>query len=67
MQISYKKLFKLLIDLDMKKSELAEKAGVNRGTLSNMAKGHTVTDRTMTKICSALHCSPDDIMEFVPA
>lgn len=66
MAASYKKLFKLLIDRDMKKKELAEKAGVSIATITKMGKdGAVVSSDVLVKICTALDCTMDDIMEIV--
>ena len=66
MAASYKKLFKLLIDRDMKKKELAEKAGISIATITKMGKdGAVVSSDILVKICSALDCTMDDIMEIV--
>ena len=67
MAVSYKKLWKLLIDRDMKKKELAEKADVSTFTLAKMNKGENVTTDVLVKICKALDCNLDDIMELVDA
>ncbi len=64
MAISYKKLWKLLIDKDIKKKDLVEKAGISGYTLNKLNKGETVTSETLMKICVALGCSFDDIMEI---
>ena len=64
MSISYKKLWKLLIDKDIKKKDLVEKAGISGYTLNKLNKGETVTSETLMKICVALDCSFDDIMEI---
>jgi len=66
MAISYKKLWKLLIDRDMKKRELAEKAKLSQYTINKMNRGDNVTTDTLVKICSVLNCTFDDIMELVP-
>ena len=67
MAASYKKLFKLLIDRNMKKKELAESAGVSVATITKMRNdGVTVNTDVLVKICNALACSFDDIMEIVP-
>ena len=67
MAASYKKLFKLLIDRDMKKKELAEKAGISIATITKMGKdGAVVSSDVLVKICSALGCTVDEIMEIVP-
>lgn len=67
MAASYKKLFKLLIDRDMKKKELAQKAGVSIATITKMGKdGATVSSDVLVKICTALDCKLDDIVEIIP-
>lgn len=66
MSASYKKLFKLLIDRDIKKKELAERAGISISTITKMGKdGAVVSSDVLVKICTALDCTVDDIMEFV--
>ena len=64
MAVSYKKLWKLLIDKEMSKKELAEKAGLSTYTLTKMNKGDSVKSDTLVKICKALDCTFDDI--FAP-
>jgi DNA-binding Xre family transcriptional regulator len=66
MAVTYKKLFKLLIDRDLKKQDLAEKAQISAATISKMAAGDNVTMEVVEKICRALDCSFDDIVEIVP-
>lgn len=68
MAASYKKLFKLLIDREMKKKkELAEAAGVSVATITKMGKdGAVVSSEVLVKICTALNCTMDDIVEIVP-
>ena len=67
MAASYKPLFKLLIDRNMKKKELAERAGLSLATITKMGKeGTTVTTDVLVKICTALNCEVSDIMEIVP-
>lgn len=67
MAASYKRLFKLLIDRDMKKKELAEKAGISIATITKMGKdGAVVSSEVLVKICTALGCTVDDIMEIIP-
>ena len=65
MSVSYKKLWKLLIDRDMMKKELAEKADVSTFTLAKMNKGENVTTDILVKICEALECRIEDIMEII--
>lgn len=66
MSVSYKKLFKLLIDKDMKKKELREKAGICNSTMTKLANNDNVTIEVMAKICTALDCNLDDIVEIIP-
>lgn len=66
MTVSYKKLWKLLIDHDMKKKDLAKAAGISNYTIIKMSKGENVTVDILGKICLALNCNIDDIMEFIP-
>ena len=67
MSASYKKLFKLLIDRDIKKKELAERAGISISTITKMGKdGAVVSSDVLVKICTALDCTVDDIFEIVP-
>ena len=65
MLVSYKKLWKLLIDKDMKKKDLCAKAGISTTSVTKMGKGGHVTTEVLMKICAALNCSIDDIMEIV--
>ena len=65
MAVSYKKLWKLLIDKDMMKKELAQKANVSNYTLAKMNKGENVTTDVLVRICKALECNLDEIMELV--
>ena len=68
MAISYKRLWKLLIDRDMKKKELAVKAGISIATITKMGKdGAVVSSDVLVKICTALDCKMDDIVEIVPS
>lgn len=63
--VSYKKLWKLLIDRDMKKKDLAVIADISNYTVTKMSNGENVTVETLGKICKALNCGVDDIMEFI--
>ncbi len=65
MAVSYKKLWKLLIDKDMKKKDLCAKAGISTASVTKMGKGGHVTTEVLAKICKALDCTVDDIMEIV--
>ena len=66
MTVSYKKLWKLLIDHDMKKKDLAKAANISNYTITKMSKGENFTVEILGKICTALNCNIDDIMEFIP-
>ena len=66
MAVSYKKLWKLLIDKDMKKKDLCAKAGNRSASVTKMGKNGHVTTEVLVKICTALDCTIDDIMEIVP-
>lgn len=65
MAFSYKKLWKLLIDRDIKKKDLSSMAGVSPATITKMGKGGHVTTEVLLKICTALNCTISDIMEIV--
>ena len=65
MAASYKKLWKLLIDRDLKKKDLQTLAGISNYTVSKLNRGDNVTTDVLGKICKALSCNIDDIMEFV--
>ena len=66
MAASYKKLFKLLIDREMKSKDLAAKAGISPATIAKMKKdGATISSDVLVKICTALDCKLDDIVEIV--
>ena len=66
MAVSYKKLWKLLIDKDIKKKDLSSKAGISPATITKMGKGGHVTTEVLLKICTALDCNVEDIMEMIP-
>ena len=65
MAVSYKKLWKLLIDKDMKKKDLCAKAGISPSSLTKMRNNGHVTTEVLVKICAALECGVEDIMEVV--
>ena len=66
MAVSYKKLWKLLIDKDIKKKDLSAMAGVSPATITKMGKGGHVTTEVLLKICTALSCRIEEIMEVTP-
>ncbi len=65
MSISYKKLWKLLIDRDIKKKELCRLAGVSHSSIAKLGRGENITTDVLLKICVALSCDLSDIMEIV--
>lgn len=65
MAVSYKKLWKLLIDKDIKKKDLCAMASISPATITKMGKGGHVTTEVLLKICRALNCRVEDIMEIV--
>ena len=65
MAVSYKKLWKLLIDKDMKKKDLCALAGISSASVTKMGRNGHVTTEVLAKICAALNCTLDDIMEVV--
>lgn len=66
MAVSYKKLWKLLIDKDMKKKDLCAKAGISPASVTKMGRNGHVTTEVLLKICTALNCQIGDIVEIVP-
>lgn len=66
MAICYKKLFKLLIDRDLKKKDLRDMTGVSYATLQKLERGENVMTDVLNTICLALGCGLDDIAEIVP-
>ena len=64
MSISYKKLWKLLIDKDMKKKDLQQLAGISSASITKLAKNENVNTEIIEKICVALQCDVSDIMEI---
>ena len=66
MAVSYKKLWKILIDKDMKKQDLQKSAGVSWGVITKLSKGETVSLDVLIKICRYLECDIGDILELLP-
>ena len=66
MTVSYKKLWKLLIDKDMIKKDLRMKTGVSTTTMARLSKNENVSTEILSKICEVLNCDVGDIMEIVP-
>ena len=66
MSVSYKKLWKLLIDKDMKKKDLQLATGLSSSTIAKMIKNESVNTEVLVKVCTALGCDIGDIMEVIP-
>lgn len=66
MSITYKKLWKKMIDLDMSKTELRQETGISTVTLAKLGKDQFVSMEVLMKICTSLNCTLDDIVEIVP-
>lgn len=64
--VSYKKLWKILIDKDMKKQDLQKSAGVSWGVIAKLSKGETVSMDALIKVCKFLGCDIGDMMELLP-
>ena len=65
MSISYKKLWHILLDKDLKKKDFAEMAGVSTYTINKLNRNENVTVEVLAKICRALDCTMDDILEVL--
>ena len=65
MRISYNKLWKMLIDKNLKKSDLKERAGISSASIAKLGKGDNITTDVLLRICEAMDCHLDDIMETV--
>jgi DNA-binding Xre family transcriptional regulator len=65
MTVSYKKLWKLLIDKNMKKKDLRAATGISTTTLAKLSKNENVSTEILAKICKALGCDIGDVMEMV--
>lgn len=66
MAVSYKKLFKMLVDRNMKKKEFREVTGLSYSTISKLENGNNVTMSVIENICLKMNCVADDILEFIP-
>lgn len=66
MAVSYKKLFKILVDRDMKKKEFRDYVGISYSTMSKLEKGENTTVEVLEKIFLKLGCGIEDIMEILP-
>ena len=65
MTVSYKKLWKLLIDKDLMKKDLQQKAGISWATMTKMSKGEVVSTEVLMKVCQVLRCNVGDIVDFI--
>lgn len=66
MEVSYKKLWKILIDKDMKKKDLQAEAGISWASVTKLSKGENVSMEVLMKVCKTLNCDIGDIMELIP-
>ena len=66
MEVSYKKLWKILIDKDMKKKDLQAAAGISWASVTKLSKGETVSMDVLIKVCKALNCNIGDVVDLIP-
>ena len=66
MEVTYKKLWHLLIDRDLKKTDLRHMAGISTSSIAKLSKGENVHTDILVKICKALNCNISDIMDILP-
>ena len=66
MEIRYKKLWKVLIDKDMKKKDLQAAAGISWASVTKLSKGESVSMEVLMKVCKTLECNIGDIMDLIP-
>lgn len=66
MSVSYKKLWKLMIDKDINKTQLCERAKISTNAMAKLGKNEDVRVEVLSKICLELGCTLDDIMEIIP-
>lgn len=66
MDVSYKKLFKLLIDREIRKTDFAKLAGISANTLAKLSKDENVSLEIVARICRALNCTVDEILDVLP-
>ena len=66
MEVSYKKIWKILIDKDMKKKDLQAETGISWASVTKLSKGETVSMEVLMKVCKTLNCDIGDIMELIP-
>ena len=66
MRISYNPLWKMVIDKGMNKKDLREKSGISTASIAKLGKGENITTDVLLRICEALDCNINDIMETLP-
>jgi DNA-binding Xre family transcriptional regulator len=66
MRVSYKRLWKLLIDYDMSQAELRQKAGIAPNTMTKLRRNQEVAMCVLIKICSTLNVNIGDVMDLIP-
>ena len=66
MEVSFKKLWKMLIDKDMKKKDLQASAGISWASVTKLSKNENVSMEVLMKVCQAMNCDIGDIMELIP-
>lgn len=67
MDVTYKKLFKLLIDRNMKKKDLQKLAGISAASIAKMAKGENVSMDILVRVCRALNVETNEVLEILPS
>lgn len=67
MDICYNKLFKMLIDKGMKKTEFHKQVGISEGTLAKLSRNENVSMDVIVKICRKMNCTVDDILDILPS
>lgn len=66
MAVTYKKLWHMLLDRNMKKKDLREEAGITNYAIRQLTNDENVTTETLAKVCRCLNCTVDDIMDILP-
>lgn len=66
MRISYKPLWRILLDRDITKKQLREMSGISTASMAKLGKGENITTDILLKVCTALNCSINDILETIP-
>lgn len=66
MDVSYTKLFKLLIEKELKKTEFAKEIGISANTLAKLSRNELVSMEVLVRICRYFECSVDDILDILP-